>query len=83
MEAGYFIIAILGCGDGSVACMPVMTVPTRYESQATCEAAAPSALIAHNNFDFPSLLAQCLRSDARASAESEPAADAGLPRRRG
>ena len=72
MEAGYFIIAILGCADGSVACTPVMTVPTRYASQASCEAAAPAALLANTDFDFPSLLAECRPGAARASAETQP-----------
>ena len=83
MEAGYFIIAILGCGDGSIACTPVMTVPTRYESAATCEAAAPAALLTHNNFDFPSLVAECRHSGTRASAESEPRPEPAAGQRRG
>ena len=83
MEAGYFIIAILGCGDGSIACTPVMTVPTRYESAATCEAAAPEALLAHNNFDFPSLVAECRKGGASASAEREPQVEPAPDQRRG
>jgi hypothetical protein len=59
MEAGYFIIAILGCADGSSQCTPVMTVPTHYATEAECEAATPAAVMAHTNFDFPSLLAEC------------------------
>ena len=83
MEAGYFIIAILGCGDGSIACTPVMTVPTRYESAATCEAAAPEALLTHNNFDFPSLVAECRKSGASTSAEREPQPEPAPDQRRG
>lgn len=59
MEAGYFLIAILGCADGSVDCTPVMTMPTHYQSESACTAAAPAALATNNNFDFPSLLAVC------------------------
>ena len=75
MGPGYFIIAILGCSDGATHCTPVMTVPTRYESEAACTAAAPEALAANSNFDFPSLLAQCESVTRPASAEggSEPA----------
>lgn len=72
MGPGYFIIAILGCSDGATDCTPVMTVPTRYESQSTCDAAAPDALIANSNFDFPSLLAEC-RAVARPASASEEA----------
>lgn len=71
MEAGYFIIAILGCADGSTLCTPVMTVPTRYETEAACEAAAPAAVYAHSNFDFPSLLAECRPATARTSADRQ------------
>ena len=70
MEAGYFIIAILGCADGSTACTPVMTVPTRYESQQACEAATVATLTANSNFDYPSLLAQCRVYNFRNAAEA-------------
>jgi len=69
MGPGYFVIAIMGCADGSSACTPVMTVPARYESAEACEAAAPEALLANSNFDFPSLLAECRPGSAPASAE--------------
>ena len=71
MEAGYFLIAILGCADGSTQCTPVMTVPTRYESEAACAAAAPATLMKHTNFDFPSLLAECRPEKPRASADRD------------
>lgn len=77
MGPGYFIIAILGCSDGATACTPVMTVPTRYESEASCTAAAPEALVANSNFDFPSLLAQCESVARPAAAETEPRAAPG------
>lgn len=74
MGPGYFIIAILGCADGANACTPVMTVPTRYESEDKCAAATSEALLANSNFDFPSLVAECRPAKARATVEkSEPA----------
>ncbi len=82
MGPGYFIIAILGCADGSTACTPVMTVPTRYESMEKCEAATRDALLNHNDFDFPSLLAECRAGTAAASAEGEKA-DSDSRTRRG
>ncbi|QNM82054.1 hypothetical protein H8M03_08405 [Sphingomonas sabuli] len=69
MGPGYFIIAILGCADGSAACTQVMTVPTRYESEEACAAATSDALLANSNFDFPSLLAECRPAKAAASVE--------------
>jgi hypothetical protein len=69
MDAGYFIIAIMGCAEGTAAaCTPVMTVPTRFESEAACAAAAPQALLSNTDFDFPSLLAEC-RAASPAAAE--------------
>ena len=59
MAAGYFIIAILGCADGSANCTQVATLPTRYESQAECAASVNAVLQDNSNFDFPSLLAEC------------------------
>lgn len=75
MGPGYFIIAILGCADGATACTPVMTVPTRFESESACSAAAPDALVANSDFDFPSLLAQCrpVSQPAAAEQDREPA----------
>lgn len=84
MEAGYFIIAILGCADGSTQCTPVMTVPTHYATEAQCEAATGEAVMAHANFDFPSLLAECRAATPRASANSDrvrrPETDSDLRR---
>jgi hypothetical protein len=69
MGPGYFIIAILGCADGGTACTPVMTVPTRYESEESCAAATGEALLANSNFDFPSLYAECHQAKSPASVE--------------
>ena len=70
MGPGFFVIAILGCADGSAGCTPVATMPTRYESRAACVAATDAALTANSDFDFPTLLAQCRPAKA-------PAADRG------
>ena len=71
MGPGYFVIAILGCADGSTQCTPVMTVPARYETEAACEAAAPRTLLAHTGFDFPSLLAECRPEKVRSAADRD------------
>ncbi len=71
MGPGFFVIAILGCADGSAACAPVATIPTRYESRDACVAATGPALAANNDFDFPTLArpmpagqGTCRRTDA-------------------
>jgi hypothetical protein len=70
MGPGYFVIAILGCGDGGSSCTQVTTLQTRYASVAECSEATSAALEANSNFDFPTLLAQCRPGTARAAAEA-------------
>ena len=70
MEPGYFIIAILGCADGSAGCRPVATVPTHYASHATCAAATGDALATRTDLDFPTLVAECRSMQAPAAART-------------
>ena len=67
MGPGFFVIAILGCADGSAACTPVATMPTRYESRAACAAATGPALMANGDFDYPTVLAECRPAKAPAA----------------
>ena len=67
MGPGFYIIAIMGCADGSTACAPVATIPTRYESREACLAATEATLAANSDFDFPTLLAQCRPAKAPAA----------------
>lgn len=83
MDAAYFIIAILGCAEGAGGqCTPVMTVPTRFDSETACAAAAPQALLSNSNFDFPTLFAECRPGSSPAAAEkpAESNAPAGKAR---
>lgn len=69
MGAGFFLIAIMGCADGSSACTPVATTPARYESFVACSAATNQALLASTEFDFPMIVAECRPAAAPASAD--------------
>ena len=71
MGPGYFIIAIMGCADGGLACTPVATLPTHYASQAECAAATNTALESNTDFDFPTLLAQCRAGSGGNAAASD------------
>ena len=71
MGPGYFFIAILGCADGSAACTPVATIPTRYQSQSSCAAATGPALAASTDFD-PALIAECRSGKATGASRVEP-----------
>ena len=68
MGAGLFLMAIMGCADGSAACIPVATLPTRYESRAACAAATDAALATSTDFDFPTIVAECRPAAAPVSA---------------
>ena len=70
--ASYFIIAILGCAEGSAACTPVATVPTQYSSAAACSAATGDALLANSDLDFPSLEAECRQVVRGAASADQP-----------
>ena len=59
MGPAYFVIAILGCADGSQDCTRVATMPTQYASEQACAASVSSALAANTDLDFPTLVAEC------------------------
>ena len=63
-----YVIAILGCADGSAACQPVAMPATRYESAAQCEANRDAALDANMDLDFPTLVAECRVSGATSAS---------------
>lgn len=69
-----YVIAILGCADGSASCQTVATLAPRYENAAQCAAARDGALDANSDLDFPMLVAQCRKSGAH------PAAAKAMPR---
>jgi hypothetical protein len=64
MQAGLFLIAILGCGESDAPCREVRVVETRYQSEAACTAATPGALERYGDVAFPSVVAQCRPADA-------------------
>ena len=70
MDSVYYVIAILGCPDGSSQCTPVATEPTHYASQAECSAQTQQALLRNNQFDFPTLVAECRATDPRTIAST-------------
>ena len=69
---GYFI-AILGCADSGASCQTVATLAPRYENAAQCAAARGAALDSNSDLDFPTLIAQCLKSSVRPAAVQSPA----------
>ena len=83
MGPGYFVIAIMGCADSGSACVPVATLQTRYDSAAQCSAATATELERNGHFDFPTMLAQCRRGAAAATAQAPAERPVGIGDRRG
>ncbi|HEX8383224.1 MAG TPA: hypothetical protein VF592_07600 [Sphingomonas sp.] len=65
MEPVYFVMAILGCGDGQSACSEARVEPVRYQSVAQCRAALPHALTRHTDLDFPVVSGACRANGPR------------------
>jgi hypothetical protein len=59
MHPVFYVIAILGCSDGSQACRQQRVEPIRYETPAACQAAMPAALERNTDLDFPTIEAAC------------------------
>jgi hypothetical protein len=74
MGPAYFVIAIMGCGDGGSACQTVATPAAHYTSEQACLAAREDTLMANSDLDFPTLFAQCLAVSPK-STKAEPAAE--------
>lgn len=71
----FYIMAILGCGDGAAACQQVRMVDTHYASADACAAAMNAALMDATDLSFPEVTAEC-----RPSAKANLAAAQAKPR---
>ena len=60
MEPAFFIIAILGCGEGDAPCEQVQLLAPRYESRAACTEATDRALTEAGDALYPVVVAQCV-----------------------
>lgn len=70
MGPGYFLIAILGCGEAEAPCEAVRTLETRYESQAACTAATDAAVLHNSDVDFPVIVAQCVAAGSKPAVKA-------------
>lgn len=64
MQAAFFLMAIMGCGEGEAPCQQVRLLETRYESQAACTAATEAAVRRFTDLDYPVVVAQCQAAGA-------------------
>ena len=61
----FYVIAIMGCGDGNTACAQARVEPAQYRSIAACQAAMPQALARNSDIDYPVVTAACQENGAR------------------
>ena len=59
MQPIFYVIAIMGCGDGGQACQQQRVEPIHYVSPAACEAAMPAALERNTDVDYPTIQVAC------------------------
>lgn len=59
MEPLYYVMAILGCGDGEAACQQVRVEPTRYASAVQCQVAMTGVLQRNADLMYPTVAASC------------------------
>ena len=60
-----FVMAIMGCDDGGMACQQARLEPVKYESAAQCQAAMEGALTRNADLDYPVVGASCMRQGER------------------
>jgi hypothetical protein len=65
VESIYYVMAILGCGDGQAQCAEARVEPARYQNVQQCQAALPQALARHTDLDFPVVAGACRASGTR------------------
>ncbi len=70
MTAAFFLMAIMGCGEGDASCQQVRLIETRYESQAACSAATEAAVARFIDIDYPVVVAQCVPGGSSASLKA-------------
>ena len=69
MEPLFYVMAIMGCGDGNVNCTEARVIPARYETMAQCRAALPDQLARNTDVPYPMIGANC-RSSGREMAKT-------------
>ena len=82
MGPAFYVLAILGCGEGEAACQQVGVEQTRFESEAQCNRATGDAVLRNSDIAFPVVVAQCRRADRPLSGSISPR-DIELPQPRG
>ncbi|QLC25706.1 hypothetical protein HFP57_12215 [Parasphingopyxis algicola] len=61
MGPAYYVLAIMGCGDGATMCEQVAREATLYRSETACLAETEEVLIRESDRPYPLLMAECQR----------------------
>lgn len=66
MEALFYVVAIMGCGDDpAAACREARVLPARYATAALCRSALTARLAENTDVPFPSIAADCRMQGAQ------------------
>ena len=65
----FYVLAILGCGEGEASCQQIAMAPASYQSVDACNQATEGALMDHVDAAFPVVVAQCRRADTPAAGK--------------
>ncbi len=69
----FFVMAIMGCGDGSTQCSVAKIEPTHYVTAAQCRADLPAALARNTDLSFPVISAACRANGPQVASASTSA----------
>lgn len=59
MEPLFFVMAIMGCGDGQQACRQVRTETAQYHTLTQCQSDMTAALARNSDVSYPVITAAC------------------------
>ena len=59
VEPLFFVMAIMGCSDGSANCAEARVERAHYSTMQQCQAAMPAALMRNTDVDYPVVSATC------------------------
>lgn len=65
MDPLFYVMAIMGCGDGSSACQQARIEQVQYRSIGECQRAMPAALARNSDVDYPVVTASCRATGER------------------
>ena len=72
MQPVFYVLAIMGCGDGNSQCQPARVEAAHYATAAQCRAELPAALARNTDLDFPMIAADCRRNGPMVIAARKP-----------